>query len=268
MNNPEHHSFRRSLSVQMRIIQALIRREYITLSGKSGMGFLILFGEPFMIMLFVMIIIAHNRLHAKLSFPIYDFVLSGWGIMWLCRYPLQRMGGAILGNASFLYHRNIKILDILISRSFLMLSASVVSFVLIFILYLLIVPSIEIYQPLYIALSLFYTCWYTLCICIIFGGLAGYSSLGDKFPILIAIIHVFISGSFFMVAWLPPNMQRIALLSPLIDMTEIMRYGFFGDRVPCMFDIPYITMANLALTFIALRLTYVLSKTKNVILEM
>ena len=42
--------FLSSLAIQIRVVKALIRREYITLSGKSGLGFLMLFGEPLVVM--------------------------------------------------------------------------------------------------------------------------------------------------------------------------------------------------------------------------
>lgn len=267
MEQTRYQQFRASLTVQIRVIKALIRREYITLSGKSGFGFVLLFGEPFIVMLFVMGIVAHSKMHSKMSFPVYDFVVSGWGILWLCRYPLQRMGGVIIGNASFLYHRNIKIFDILIARTILMLSASLMSFVLIFIGYILIVPTLEIYNFSYILISLFFTCWYTISICLLTGMLTGYCFLAEKVAPLVALVHVFISGSFFMVSWLPKSYQKIALLSPLIDATEMMRYGFYGDKVLCLFDIPYTIAFNLFLTFFTLRLTYVMTKTRNLILE-
>jgi len=259
--------FLSSLAIQIRVVKALIRREYITLSGKSGLGFLMLFGEPLVVMLFVMIMVGRSKIHATTDFPAYDFIISGWGILWLARYPIQRMGGALLGNASFLYHRNIKIFDILAARTLLMMGASVTSFVIIFILYMAISPSISIYNVYYIFFSFAYVEWYTFNICIITGILTGYTFLGDKVSILMSIIHLFASGAFFMVTWLPQEIQGYVLLSPLVDATEMMRYGFYGDKVECLFSISYMLCFNLFMSYFCLRRTYVLTKTRSLILD-
>lgn len=267
MSKQQINQFLQSLSIQTRVIKALIRREYITLSGKSGFGFLMLLGEPFVVMSFVMGFVSYSRLHTKTTFPIFDFVISGWGIQWICRYPLQRMGGAIIGNASFLYHKNIKVLDILISRSILMISAAMLSLSVIFVLYLMLFHTGEFYDILYILAALLYTLWYTLVICVFAGLLSAYTTLGDKVPILLSILQVFITGSFFMVTWIPETYRTAILALPLVNATEMMRYGFYGDKIRCIYSVPYMLFHVLCFTYITVRLVYIMPKKRSLQLE-
>lgn len=256
--------FLRSLAIQWRVLSALVRREFITLSNRRGSGLLMLFGEPFVIMIFIMGLVTHGHMKSLSSFPVLPFVLSGWGGMWLCRYPIQRMSGVMIGNASFLYHRNIKPLDIMIARTVVMLFAAAFSFIVIFCIYLGLEQNATFHNPLHIFCAFLFMIWYTFFMSILAIALSSYTITGEKTCILIAVLHVFITGAFFMVVWLPKSYQTFMLIFPMVHATEMMRDGFFGDIVECEYSIPYLFITNLLLTYIALYSTKKLSKTRQI----
>jgi capsular polysaccharide transport system permease protein len=48
------------------------------------------------------------------------------------------------------------------------------------------------------------------------------------------------TGSFFMVFWLPTDLQHSALLIPTVHCFEVIRHGLYGSQVPTHYDIPYL----------------------------
>jgi capsular polysaccharide transport system permease protein len=254
--------FRESLRIQIRVVLALIQRDFISLFGRKGFGFLMLFIEPLVIIGCLVVFISARRLNSSVSFPVLAFALSGWGLMWLCRYPINKIAGAIYGNASFLYHRNIKIRDILISRAIMLVVGSFSSFVILFLIYTLVVDE-PLYDLGYFLLSLALTVWYSFFVTLLAGLIAGYAPMGDKLLIILSFVHAFCTGAFFMLDWLPQQYQDLLLYIPMINITEMIRYGMFGDRITCHFSVLFPVSFNIVMSFIVLFLIDFLSKTKN-----
>jgi ABC-type polysaccharide/polyol phosphate export permease len=61
-----------------------------------------------------------------------------------------------------------------------------------------------------------------------------------------------LSGAAFMVDWLPPAMQKVVLLLPMVHGTEMLREGYFGNVVPTHYDVGYMAMSSLVLSLAAL----------------
>jgi len=240
-----------SWRIQCRVLSALVRREFIASYGRRGLGFSMVFMEPLFIMGCVMVIASMTRFHMQSTgFPVVPFVVTGWGVLWVCRYPIMHMVGVVLASASFLYHRNITVMDILISRAVVNVFGCVFSFIAIFFLYQFCFATFYPYDPLYLILSVFLLIWYTLGLCIFSGVISAYYAIGSRLPILIAVLHIGLSGFFFMVDWVPIQFRSAVLMIPLINVTEMMRYGVFGNLVPCYFSVVYPFSFNLAMTFL------------------
>jgi len=252
--------FRETLRIQIRVIKALVKREFIALYGRQGLGFLMMFVEPLVIMGFVIAIISYRRIVQDATFPVIAFVLSGWGIMWMCRYPASRMAGVLQANISFLYHRQISISDIFISRAILAVLSALVSFIILLALFIAIINDRGLNDPLAIIVSIFFTVWHALILSFISAILSTYSFLHARASILLAISQVFLTGAFFMVDWIPIQYRYYVLLLPMVHVTELMRYGMFGNVVQCFFNIYYIVFSNIILTFFSLQLLWVLEK--------
>jgi len=240
MDMTDWHEFRQALDLQLRVIKALIRREFIAMNGRQGAGFLMLFAEPIIIIGFIMmIIVTRSGGRFGVGFPIYAFALSGWGIMWLVRYPIQRTGPAIVANLSFLAHRQITVLDLAVSRCLLILLAVLASLFVIVVIYATFLIEIRINDPGLIVLGLLFTLWYAFVSSVFAVGISTYTALGPKFAPLFSIFHVFTTGAMYMVEWLPVKWHTAALLFPMINVTEMTRDGMFGDLAICHYDIKY-----------------------------
>jgi capsular polysaccharide transport system permease protein len=89
-------------------------------------------------------------------------------------------------------------------------------------------------------------------------------SFGSRVVILVGVAHVFLTGAFFMLAWIPEGYRKILLLFPMVHATEMMRDGLFGDFVETYYSIGYLLAANLVLTYIALVMVNVYKRHEGV----
>jgi ABC-type polysaccharide/polyol phosphate export permease len=69
-----------------------------------------------------------------------------------------------------------------------------------------------------------------------------------------------LSGSGFMVDWLPPAAQKLILCLPMVHGVEILREGYFGSLVRSHYNIPYMASVCLLLTVLALSQERYISK--------
>src|SRR5213075_2395625 len=114
-------------AIQRRVLGALLLRELLTRYGRNNIGFLWLFVEP---MLFTLIITAFwsatRTIHGS-NIPIVAFAVTGYSSLLLWRNLPGRCTGALKANLSLLYHRQVTILDVYVSRIVLEIIAATTS---------------------------------------------------------------------------------------------------------------------------------------------
>jgi capsular polysaccharide transport system permease protein len=104
-----------------------------------------------------------------------------------------------------------------------------------------------------VLLGLVYTAWWALTIGLIVAGLAVRTELIEHIWPPITYLYMFFSGFFFMAAWLPLSLRNIVLaIDPPVHCYEIIRSGYFGNRIQTFYDIGYLTFLLLVLTLIGL----------------
>jgi capsular polysaccharide transport system permease protein len=265
MSDYDNPTFAKSLSVQVRVIGALMRRELITFYGRKGFGFISILLEPLILMSLVMVSAAlhHSTMGGRVSFPVKGFILSGWGVMWTCRYALRKALPALFANRGFLYHNNIKPIDILISRNLVLLWAIATSFWLLFALYLVFLAEGPLNSLLHILLGFLLLYWYCFFMAIFLATIQGYLPMGYWVARGLAIANVWACGALFMVTWLPKGVQTAVLLIPLVHITEMIRYGMFGNIVVCTFDIGYVVTCNVLVMFFGLTFFNMFSRSRD-----
>ena len=64
-----------------------------------------------------------------------------------------------------------------------------------------------------------------------------------------------LSGAAFLVDVLPPEAQKIILLLPMVHGLEYLREGFFGSKIHAHYDLVYMAVINISLTFTGLLAT-------------
>lgn len=249
------NSFLHSLAVQKRVVSALFLREIITRYGRNNIGFLWLFMEPLLITSVILTIWGFFRADTMYGLPVIPFVITGYPLTMMWRNSSNRCIGAISANAGLLFHRNVKIIDLHISRSLLEISGCTIAFIVIFLcMYvfgLMEAPS----NILLMIFAWFLMAWFSISLGFVIG------ILSEKFEAFgniwrpISFMFFFISGVFFLVDALPIKAQQILLYVPMVHGTEMFRHGYFGDVIQTHESIAYLVLINTTLLFLGLILS-------------
>jgi ABC-type polysaccharide/polyol phosphate export permease len=241
-------------AVQRRVIWALVLREILTRYGRQNIGFLWLFVEP---MLFTLVIAAiwtaTQRIHGS-NLPIVAFALTGYSALFLWRNIPNRCFGALESNKSLLFHRQVQIPDVYWARIILELLAGTTSFVVLAIAFWaveVLLPPEDAFEVLGGWLLL---CWFAAGLGLTLGGLSEKFEIVAKLwpPMTYALLPF--SGAAFIADALPKEAREIVLYLPMLNCVEIIREGWFGSKMTAYYDVGYVVVFNLVLTFAGLAL--------------
>jgi capsular polysaccharide transport system permease protein len=243
----------RGLSVQCRVVSALLQLRFLARWGRRNLGFAWLFAEPLVFALPVIVIWTMVRAPYEHGLPMTAFVWSGYLPILIFRHVT---GGAIYSfrdSTSLFYHRQVNPLDVFLGNQGLEavgnLSSAVFSFLVFYAIGLLDGPVN--YQLM--LLGFVYTTWWSLAVALIVSAAGVRSEVVEHIWQPVSYLYMFFSGFMFMAAWLPHSLRQIALtIDPPLICYEIIRAGMFGNKVQTYYDIPYLTYILLVLTFIGL----------------
>ena len=253
-------SFKESLMIQMRVIGALLMREIITRYGRNNIGFLWLFIEPLMITMFIVVMWKFMRADQVSSLNIVAFVLTGYPMAMMWRNASNRAIGAISGNMSLLYHRNVRVLDTILARVLLEVAGATIAQLAIMAV-LLAMRWIEwpvdiFYMLLAWLLMALFALGLGLLICSIAFKFDAFGKLWGTF----SFVMLPLSGAFFFVSTLPQQAQEYVLWIPMVHGTEMFRQGYFGSSILTMENPWYLLLCDLVLLFIGLAMVAKFSK--------
>jgi ABC-type polysaccharide/polyol phosphate export permease len=246
--------FLRSLEIQGRVIGALMMRELITRFGRHNLGVLWLVLEPMVFTLGVAAMwTALGRTHHS-SLPIVAFAITGYSSVLVWRNTVSHCNGAIQGNINLLFHRNVRLFDVMLTRILLEISGATGSFAVLSLLFV----SIGTIQPptdlLKVVGGWLMLAWFGGSLALLVGTATAYGEIVKRIWSPISYMLFPASGAAFMVDWLPPQGQRVVLLLPMVHGVELVREGYFGDAVRTHYDIGYMATVNLVLTLAGLLL--------------
>ena len=253
-SKPPRDTFIGSLKIQVRVVWALFLREIITRYGRHGLGFLWLFLEPMMFSVGVTIIwTVGGMVHVQgQSMSPAGFALTGYSAIVLWRNMVNRLANNTSYNKGLLYHPNVRVIDLIISRGFLEFAASSMSIVLLTIVFwslgLMGLPV----DPLKALVAWTLFAWF------VFGAGMVAAFLGESSEIFERVVHVILyltlplTGAFTMVAWMPPAIQNVLLLSPLVHGVEMLREGYFGTAIHAEYSVSFLIVVNMSITLIGL----------------
>lgn len=247
-------TLRQSWAIQRRVIGALLMREMLTRYGRHNIGFLWLFAEPMMFTLGVLTVLSIiGNGHGGL--PIVSFAVTGYSSVLIWRNMPGRCQGAIGANLPLMYHRNVKILDLFVSRIILEFVAVTFSFsilVTMFVWLNLMPPPEDVSKILigWLMLS-----WFGASLGITIGAMSELTELVEKIWHILVYLIFPLSGAMFMVDWLPKAFQTIVLAFPMVHGVEILRSGYYGSLVKPHYDISYMSIFCLVLTLTGLFLS-------------
>ncbi len=245
-------TFRQSLAIQVRVIGALLMREIITRYGRKNIGFLWLFVEPLMMTVFITLMWKFLRADRVSTLNIVAFVITGYPMAMMWRNASNRAIGAISGNLSLLYHRNVRVLDTLFARMLLEVAGATIAQIFFMIVLIAIgwidFPADPFYMVMAWGLMIIFAFGLGLIIC----SIAQMFDVFGKIWGTLSFILLPLSGAFFFVSALPTSAQNIAQYIPMIGGTEMFRHGYFGDAVTTFENVGFIVVCDIALLLIGL----------------
>lgn len=238
----------------VKIVGALIMREIITKYGREGIGFLWVIGEPLMFCFGVLIMWSLIKPAYEHGVRIAPFVMTGYMCLLMLRHIISYNIGAVPSNIGLLYHRKISIIHIYMSRNILELAGSTGAFIVVYII-LYSMGFVDLPHDVLILYSgwmlLF---WLSSGIGIVFSALALMYDVMERVVSLLQYVLVPMTGTFFMISWLPPAAQEAVLWIPIPHTVEMVRAGVFGEFVATHYDPLYPLIWGTALNLLGLLL--------------
>lgn len=260
MRYGDQTTFRQSLAIQGRVINALLMREIITRYGRENIGFLWLFVEPLIMTAFMVLMWKFIRGDQFSSLNIVAFTITGYPLMMMWRNASNRAIGAIAGNLSLLYHRNVRVLDTIFSRVLLEVAGATIAQIALMVI-LWVIGWIDMPHDIFYMLM----AWSLMAVFALGLGLI-ICSIAQKFEVFgklwgtLSFVLMPLSGVFVFVHNLPQNIQAYAQWIPMISGTEMFRKGYFGDSVVTYENISFLIVCDLVMLFIGLMMVRGFSK--------
>lgn len=255
-------SLSKGWGIQVRVIQALMLRELTTRFGRENIGFLWIMAEPLLFALLVGLLWRATKGPLEYGVDIVAFVVTGYIPLVLFRSTVTRAVSSFTANGSLMYHRQIKVLDLILVRFLVELIGHMMA-------YLLIAIGLGVlglfpwpYDLGILILGWLYYAVFTFSLTIVVAPLSELSEILEKLVPVSTYLMIPFSGTFYLVSALYPSAAEVALLSPPVHGMEMMRYGVFGPSIdphydyiyPLMFCLPCIAMGLLLCRIVRKRL--------------
>jgi capsular polysaccharide transport system permease protein len=242
------------LGIQRRVVYALLMREIITRFGRENLGVLWLVVEPMIFTLGVATLWTASGLHHGSPIPIVAFAVTGYSSVLMWRNSVGRASSAIAQNKPLLFHRNVRAIDVLLTRIILEIAGATASFLFLSLLFIFIgwmpVP-VDLMQVVF---SWGMLAWFGMSLALVIGAGTAFSEIVERVWHPAAYLLFPLSGAAFMVDWLPTNMRNVVLLLPMVHGVEMLREGYFGDVVATHYDLGYMAACCLTLSLAGLYL--------------
>ncbi|MGJ3649164.1 ABC transporter permease [Sphingomonas sp. GlSt437] len=228
---------RNSWTVQARVIHALMVRELVTRFGRENIGFLWVMVEPLLFAGLVGIVWYFSRGPTEHGLSVVGFVATGYIPITLFRHGVSRSVAVFTVNQSLLYHRQVKVIDFIISRFIIEVLGSMMAY-----LFMAIVLVIIGDLPVPSDMGLFLCGWFlysyfVLAVCLIISPLSEMSEVLEKLIPVVTYIMIPFSGLFYLVDWVAPGARAFFLYSPFVNGMEMMRKGIWGEQITAYYDI-------------------------------
>lgn len=243
--------FLKALTIQSRVVGALLMRELHTRYGRDNIGYLWLIGEPLMLGGVIASLHSSGGTHSNGVNPAV-FAMVGYTVFILFRAIVNRSEGAIDSNAPLLYHRMVQVMDFTVARALLELAGTLIAFTILYGFCYLIGIAEAPARPLVLLEGIGYVFWVSFAVSMIITGGTYHRKLLERFVHPFTYFQIPFSAAFFEVRTIPEPYRSYLLWSPLPHAFEIVRYGAFMDSSPEYIDVRYVTGVCLVMTFFGL----------------
>jgi capsular polysaccharide transport system permease protein len=237
---------------QLRVVFALTLREVLTRYGRHNIGFIWMFAEPMLFTLGVTTLWNLMPHSVTDGVSVTAFVLSGYSTVLLWRNMPNRCIGAVTPNSGLMYHRQVKVLDIYISRILVEAVGATASLCLLTVVLSamqLIDFPVDILKVL---CGWFLLAGYAFSLSILVGALSECTEIVERVFHIFQYLMIPLSGAFFTVESVPSELRGFVLLNPTVHCTELFREGFFGNRGYWVYDVAYVLVVTMMLALVGL----------------
>lgn len=252
--------FFQALRVQTRVVGALMMWEVINRYGRDNLGFVWLFLEPMIFTLAVTALWTGVGLSHSSTLPIVAFALTGYSSVLLWRNCASRCSMVIQQNSALLFHKPVRVLDLLLTRIALEVGGASMSFVALSALWISIGWADWPDDILVVLGGWLMLVWFGAALALNIGALTAFSEIAERLWHPTAYILFPMSGAVFMVDWLKEEFREVVLWFPMVHCTELIRDGFFGSVVKTHHNMAFVGTVCLALTAVGLMLVRAASR--------
>lgn len=248
----EVSQLRRAWHIQGRTIYALLVRDLMMRYGRDNIGFVWVILEPMILTVGVMIVWSAMG-HSSRGIKVVELVLTGYMPLTLWRHLTGPVVGMFRANVGVLFHRRITLVDLVVARQALEIIATTTALLVVYAVLLMAGFIDSLHRLDLVLLGWLMMAW----IGAVFGAmLAAFTEkheVAERFVQPLQYLNVPISGSFFLVDWMPDWAQQLILLHPLVHCYEVFRAGYFGDSIVTHYNLPYFFTCAFLFTFIGIR---------------
>ena len=237
--------------LQGRVINALLMREMTTRFGRDQIGFLWAFFEPLLLSMGIGLLKALTSHGQNYGVPPFIFGVIGYAPFYAFRSIVNSSVVALRANTMLLYHRQIKLMDVMVARNLLQAAVVCVIMVVLIAGAAWLVDMMPHDTPLLVAgllLMLLFSHGLSLLIASASAAFEATEHLVQPFTYL----SLPFSGAFIAMNDLPPSWREVMLWNPQPHFHEMMRDGMFGDLLPAHYSVAYILGWTVALNLLGM----------------
>ena len=252
--NPQREKGRvmRGLSVQRRVLHALLLRELHTRYGRENIGFLWFIAEPLMLATVITIVHFGKHMAPKHGISVIPFTIIGYTIFIVFRGIFNRAEGAVDGNQPLLHHQMVSIFDFMVVKAVLELAACFTVMCLLIGLGIATGLAEWPYRPLHLIAAFLFMTWFSFALGLIAASMSYHNETLGRLMHPFSYFMIPLSGAWWMISWLAPPVQAYFRWWPMALIFEEARYGQFR-QAPTTFLAPgYVAFCCAGLSYIGL----------------
>jgi len=241
-----------SINLQGRVVYALLVRELLTRYGRNNVGFVWLILEPMLFTLTITAIWTATQSIHRSDLPIVAFAVTGYSAMMMWRNMPGRCIGALTNNKSLLFHRQVRPFDVYLARNLLEFIGSSAAFIFLISVFWSVDWMKLPEDALQVLGGWLMLAWFGMSLALLLGAISERSELVEKLWSPMSYLLFPFSGAAFIADSLPERVRELLLYLPMLNCVEFIREGYFGSMMKAHYDMAYVAIFNLCLTFVAL----------------
>lgn len=242
------HGLLTSLTVQMRVIGAILLREMHTRYGRDNIGYVWMVAEPMLLATVIGLMHSGERTSYSGNISALPLAVFGYTVFIMFRGIVNRSEGAMEANGPLLYHRMVTVEDVVFARAVLEAGGTSANIIIMVSLMTLLGFTDLPARPLYVMMGVGFLFWMSFAQSLIVTAISHDNKTVGRLVHVYTYFMIPLSGAFFQLEWLPASFRDALLWSPMPHIFEMARYGEFEAATDKYFDILFLTSWCMVLT--------------------